>query len=348
MRELFKKHKVILCMGTGGVGKTTCSAALGVLAARLGFRTLVLTIDPAQRLAQAMNVENPRGLEAPVKDVPGLSACMIDPRLEFDNFVRGNVENRIAEGLFRNPLYRQLIGNLNGSQEFTSLIRVHESVKSGKYDLVILDTPPAQNSIDFLRAPDRIYALFQDSVIGWFTPQQKGNWMNRIMHRGTAFVMAALERVTGSQFITELKDFFAHISHLQVRVTEVSMQVHHLIRSNQTGILLITGFDETKLKEASEIQIELNRENLNLSAVIINRAFPTWADCGSGTVPTALSDLYDQMTRYYKDRLALYDQFAQQPLPILKLPDYNQAVVGIPQLSELADQIQSKWEQFHA
>lgn len=350
MIEILKKSKVVICMGTGGVGKTTLSASLGVLAAQEGLRTLVLTIDPAQRLAQALGVENAPGREVAVDAIAGLSACMIDPRQEFDAFVLGHVENRIAEGLFRNPLYQQLVGSLSGSQEFTSLIRLYNSVQSGRYDLVILDTPPAQNSVEFLRAPERIYALFQETVIRWFAPQIRPSLLTRLVNRGTSLVTAALEKVTGSQFITELRDFFAHLSHLQGKVTDMSLRVQRLLHSDETAIVLVTGFDETKLKEALEFQQELRRDELNLRAIIVNRAFPVWQGRVSAEAPQALVALYEQMEHFYQDRIASYEAFSKQigeAVPILRLPDYNQAVMGISDLTRLAQQIRERWGQSH-
>ncbi len=238
MKDLFGDRKILICAGTGGVGKTSLSASLGLLAARAGRRTLVLTIDPAQRLAQALGIDRRPGEEVDVPGVPGLSAVMIDPRREFDEFVLGAVDKGIAKGLFENPLYQQLVGNLNGSQEFTSLVKLLNCVNSGRYDLVILDTPPTQNAVDFLKAPDRLYALFQDTVIGWFAnPQRNEGWIKRTLHRGTKLVTAALERATGSKFILELKDFFEHISHLKGRIAKVSKETGDLLHSKDCGFV---------------------------------------------------------------------------------------------------------------
>ena len=220
MIAALKAHRVLICAGTGGVGKTSLSASLGVLAANAGLRTLVLTIDPAHRLAQSLGIEDQPGQDVAVAGVPGLSASMIDPRIEFNAFVLGALDNALAEGLLKNRLYQQLASNLNGSQEFTSLVRLLKAARDPRYDLIILDTPPTQNAVDFLRAPDRLCALFQDTVIGWFAnPVAETGWIKRTLHRGTRLVTSALEGVTGSTFIAELKDFFTHISHLRGQIS---------------------------------------------------------------------------------------------------------------------------------
>lgn len=359
MIKLLKSHRVIVCAGTGGVGKTSMSASLGVLAAESGLRTLVLTIDPARRLAQALGIESRPGGGADV-DVPGvprLSASMIDPRREFDQFVLGSVEKGIAKGLFNNRLYQQLVSNLSGSQEFTSLVRLLNAINSDKYDLVILDTPPAQNAVDFLRAPERVYTLFQATVISWFSNAKADeSFLRRNLHRGTRLVTAALERVTGSKFIHELRDFFDHISLLQGKVAAVSDEVGKLLHSQETGFLLVTGFDETKLKEALEFQQDLSAEKLGLRGVIVNRWFPEWAE-GERAWPPAwdadpdfqkLKQFHNEFSEFFAGRQAAYDRFVAQlsrDVPVLKLPDFKNAVQGLDDLKHVAEAVRSKWEE---
>lgn len=356
MMRLLKSHRVIICAGTGGVGKTSLSASLGVLAAGAGLRTLVLTIDPAQRLAQALGIESKPGEEVPVSGVPNLSASMIDPRREFDQFVLGSVDKGVAKGLFNNRLYQQLVSNLNGSQEFTSLVRLLNAARSKSYDLVILDTPPTQNAVDFLKAPDRIYALFQDSVIGWFSQAEKEKgFIQRTFHRGTRLVTSALERVTGNVFIHELKDFFSHIYHLQSKVAKVSSDVNELLHAKSTGFLLITGFDETKLKEALEFQQDLSREKLRLCGVIVNRWFPEWA-AGVRKWPDhwdsdpdfkKLKEFYGQFSTFFAHRQETFERFVEQlghGVPVMKLPDFKNTVQGIEDLKQVAETIEDKWK----
>ncbi len=355
MIELLKANRLLICAGTGGVGKTSMSASLGVLAAGEGLKTLVLTIDPAHRLAQALGLEKAPGQEVAVPEVPGLWAAMIDPRREFDEFVLGAVDKGIAKGLFENRLYQQLVSNLNGSQEFTSLVKLLNAVQSGKYDLVILDTPPTQNAVDFLKAPERIYALFQDSVMGWFSnPSADEGWIKRTLHRGTRLVTSALESVTGSVFIAELKDFFNHISHLQKRIADISRQTAVLMHGSKTGFILVTGFDEAKLKEALEFQNDLAAEGLNLRAVIVNRWFPEWttgdrlwpADWDEDTDFQELKTFHRLFANYFSRRQEAYEKFAAQlgrQVPVMKLPDFKNAVQGVEDLRAVANTLKEKW-----
>lgn len=356
MIDLLKKHRILICAGTGGVGKTSISASLGVLAAQEGIKTLVLTIDPAQRLAQALGIEKQPGVDVEVKGIKGLSASMIDPRREFDEFVLGAVDKGIAKELFNNRLYQQLATNLSGSQEFTSLVRLLNSAQSKDYDLVILDTPPTQNAVDFLKAPDRIYALFQDTVIGWFSnPARNESWVKRTLHRGTRLVTSALETVTGSTFIAELKDFFTHIAYLKVRIADLSRQVDELLHSDRAGFILVTGFDETKLKEALEFQKDLEDEKLNLRGVIVNRWFPEWTE-GAEQWPKeweknpdfkTLKEFYASFSEFFQHRQKTFDRFQGQlkgtSVPVVKLPDFKNSVQGLEDLKHMAEVLRQKW-----
>ncbi len=331
------------------------SASLGVMAAQNGLKTLVLTIDPAHRLAQALGLDKKPGEELKVPGVANLSAAMIDPRREFDEFVLGAVDKGIAKGLFNNRLYQQLVSNLNGSQEFTSLVKLVNVAKSGNYDLIILDTPPTQNAVDFLKAPERIYALFQDTVIGWFSnPNRDEGWIKRTIHKGTRMVTGALETVTGSVFIHELKDFFNHIAYLKERIAAISKETSELIHSAKCGFILVTGFDEAKLKEALEFHQDLQAEKLNLRAVIVNRWFPEWAEGGSQFPKTwetdpafiQLKEFYERFAHYFGQRQTAYEKFAEglgKSVPVLKLPDFKNNVQGIEDLKHVAETLNEKW-----
>lgn len=356
MIEILKSHKVLVCAGSGGVGKTTLSSALGILAADAGLRTLVLTIDPAQRLAQALGIESKPGEEVSVPGVDRLSALMINPRREFDEFVLGSVDKGIAKELFENRLYQQLVSNLNGSQEFTSLLRLLQATQSGKYDLVVLDTPPTQNAVDFIKAPDRLYALFQDSVIAWFSNrgESEQSFIRRTLNRGTKLVTSALENLTGSSFILELKDFFDHLSHLQSQVAKVSLEVGQLLHSSETGFLLITGFDQSKLREALEFNQDLRNEKLNLCGVILNRWFPEWAQ-GESLWPQhwdqdpdfgRLKEFYGEFREFYRARQESYERFEHQLagiVPVVKLLELKNSISGIDDLRRMTETLKKKW-----
>ena len=351
MRSL-AKAKVIVCAGTGGVGKTTVAASLGELLARKGLKVLVLTLDPARRLASALGL--PASAEEmkvvfPKGDVRGeMWAAMIEPADVFDRFVRrASPTEDQAERLLRNPLYQELSRSLNGSQEFTSLERLLESVEVGSYDTIVLDTPPSQHAVDFLRAPERIFSLFQEGITRWFISDPKsGGLLKAIFHRGTQTVLRALERITGSQFVRELSDFFQSMSALQKMVAERSQRVHRLLSQDSTGFLLVTGFDEAKLKEADLFARELKRGGYHLAGVVINRAVPDWFDENtvSPDLSVDLQSLRRDLTDFYQRKILQWNSFADElstSVPVVRLPDFRQPVTGLEGLRQMSLKLES-------
>ncbi len=356
MKNRFAPFKVLVVAGTGGVGKTTLSAALAIQAAQAGQRVLVLTIDPARRLAQALGLDSNVGETVAVPGVDRLFASMIDARKEFDEFVLGSIDSGVANALFKNRLYQQLASNLSGSQEFTSLVRLNKAVRSGDYDLVVLDTPPMQNAEDFFAAPDRLSALFSESVMSWFTKSDdQDGIIKKMIHRGTRLVTSALESVTGSVFLAELKDFFNHVSHLKNRIREVSDQTRALLKDAKTGFILVTGFDEPKLKEALEFQQELTQENFHLTAVVVNRWFPDWkltdesqhVEWRLHPKYALLQEFYESFSSYFQKRREMFEYLVERmdhSVPVLRLPDYKRSVLGIDELRMIANKLEEKWE----
>jgi len=355
VRAWLNTKKVLICAGSGGVGKTSISATLGVMASQAGLRTLVMTIDPAQRLAQSLGIDNRPGEEVVIS--PQLTALMLDARKEFDGFVLGAVDKGVAKALFNNRLYQQLTGNLSGSQEFTSLVRLLKASQSKRFDLIILDTPPTQNAVDFLRAPERLYALFQESVMSWFAnAETESAWWLKALHRGTRMVTGALEKVTGSAFIHDLRDFFTHLSRLQGRIAKVSQDVSALLHDPATGFVLVTGFDESKLKEAAEFQADLKVEDLRLELVVVNRWFAEWSE-GVQSWPTnwqthpqfeKLRLYYDQFVGYFSQRHAALEHFRRhiqqgRDVPVVVLPDFNHALQGWEDLTRMGDEMTKRW-----
>ncbi len=344
--------KVLVCAGSGGVGKTTMSAALGLALAEQGQRVMVLTIDPSKRLAQALGFKNNLE-EAVVPHSSGrLSAGVIEPDVIFDRFVRRSSSSpEAAERLLNNRLYRQLSRSLSGSQEFTSLERLLEVYESGKYDVILLDTPPAEHALDFLRAPNRIYSLFQDSVTKWFVrAEQEAPLWQRLMNKGTQTVLTALEKVTGASFIRELADFFQSMAALQLRVSERSMRVHQLLTGKQTGFVLVTGFDQVKLREAEEFLAELQEHNHELKGVLVNRAFPEWMSLQTAwnqqqsEEELKLLKFYQQWVNFLKDRTAAYDQFAKKlgSIPVYRIVDMQEEVFGLESLERMAQELKKQ------
>jgi anion-transporting ArsA/GET3 family ATPase len=333
--------KVIICVGSGGVGKTTISAALGVAAAQEGLSVLVMTIDPSLRLRQALGLGSNQTEITEVK-VPGaqgkLYASLLNAEKIFFDFITQSKDKESTEALLKNRLYKQLSTTLSGSQEFTSLLQLSRVVDNKNYDLVILDTPPAQHAIDFLEAPQKLMDLFQESIVRWFTESETGvGIIQKIIYRGTRVVLSILEKVTGSHFMAELVDFFNSVRGVQAKIAQKAIEIQSILKSKDTKFIVVTAFDETKLIEAELLKNYLDQKAYTLSALIVNRASPTWVP----PLDKKLKELYSQWSSYYRDREKTYDTYAKKwgiGLPVLRVKDLNMEVSEIDSLKKVANE----------
>jgi len=350
--ELIRSKKVIICCGSGGVGKTTLSAALAVRAAELGLKTLVLTIDPARRLANALGLKDLDDSECivPGQSFPGeLHAAMLDTKKTFDGFIiRLAPSPEMADRVLRNPMYQQLSTALGGSQEFTSLEKLHEAYISAMYDVVILDTPPTQHAMDFLSAPVKIHALFQENIIKWFlmpiTALDKLSF--GFMNKGTRIAMRLVEKVVGGQVLGNLTEFFLAIRDWQGALRERTAEVHRLLTSKEVGFVLVTGFSQEKIDEAKYFQSTLHDGGFDLRAIVVNRAFPTWLK-GGEEVPSAddgsplgrLKKYYQALQEFFSANNEAFNRLAHEidgKMIFAKVPDFDQDVHDLKALQSIA------------
>lgn len=334
------ESRVIICIGSGGVGKTTVSAALGLWAAKQGKKVLVLTVDPARRLATTLGIA-PDGSEHRV-DLPSASgelwASVLNSKKIFDEFVLKSVSRpESAEKLFKNRLYQQLSTTLSGSQEFTSLEKLYSAFESKKYDLIILDTPPTKHAIDFLKAPEKLTALFNESVAKWFRQTEgEGGLFGKILQSSTSKVLSVLKTLTGSEFISQLQDFFENIESWRGHLEERTLKVHRLLTDSNTTFNLVTAYDRAKLLEAQYFAREIRRGGYHLRTLIVNRSFPEWLPSATGSGSDA--DVYfSEMNNYYNQRLESFKQLLIKSgeLEVELLPEYENEVCDIIGLEKM-------------
>lgn len=350
MRAVIESHRVIVCAGSGGVGKTTISAALGVAAAKMGKRVLVLTIDPARRLATALGITN----SADDVRVPGqkyrgqLWAGTIDPARIFAEYIERHAGDRkAAERLFRNSLYQQMSTTLSGSQEFTSLSKLQDAATSGDYDLVILDTPPAAHAVDFLRAPERLNAVFDSAIISLFMGRTTGlGLVATAWKQGVKLYLQALTRLTGSAFVATLSDFFSAIDAMAPDIRETNLLAQQLLLDPSVAFVLVSSLDLAKIQEGEAFHDELTRAGFHLRKVIVNRAWPQWTQDGAASRSAVrksllargerkLADLHAALVDYYAVRRALHPRVAD----LLILPEMVEEIVGLAALERVATRL---------
>lgn len=309
MIKIQTNTKTLICIGSGGVGKTTLSASLAVGYAYEGKKVLVLTIDPSLRLAQALGIKTDGEVypvALPAESKGQLYSGVINHQKTFDWFIQTASNNADVSHLLNNRLYQQLSGRLSGSQEFTSLISLYRHVNSGLYDLVILDTPPSQHTWNFLKAPEKISALFNEGVASWFRQSDGGNvsLFKKVLNLGTTQVLKALEMLTGSHFMKELSAFFQAIQNWQGPLESYVMNCHRLLVSKDTEFFLITALDSSRISEAQKLSREILKQGYRLSTVVVNRV-PVWTSDKADQIE---SKRVVDLLKYYKELESVLSQ----------------------------------------
>lgn len=349
--EIFKQTKILVCVGSGGVGKTTVAAALAVLAAKEGKKVLVLTIDPSKRLAQTLGIEGKKEItKVPDQNFAGeLYASVIDHKKTFDEFVaRAAKKSETIQKVYNNRLYQQLSTNLSGSQEFTALEKLFSVYESKEFDLIVLDTPPTKHAIDFLQAPQKLSALFNEGVAKWFRDPagKKAGLLGQLMQTGTKQVLKILEMLTGSTFIQELGDFFTNIEQWQEQLLKRTVDVHRMMVAPSTHFCLVTSFDQAKLKEAEYFSKEIKKGGYHLHTVVLNRVFPYWLNLtASQDTPSGqqeLVNLYSEMRAYYHEKDLLYQKFEasiKKEAQVFRIPDLPNDISDIKGLESFGELI---------
>ncbi len=278
---LLKEASLVVCVGPGGVGKTTISAVLALHQAAAGRDALVLTIDPARRLADALSVSGLTNDPAPVRafckmhPAGTLSALMLDPSATFDHMLAVLVADpqRRAE-LMANRFYRFISRSLAGTLEYMAVERLHELKRGGRFDSIILDTPPTTNALDFLDAPDRLATFFSDKITRWFMPaarQADPGWKGRLFNRAGSSVLSLLNRVAGDNFVEETVGFFSIFADLLGTFQARGEEIGKMLRDPSALFLVVCSPDPNRVAEAHAIDENLARAGCPARGFIINR-----------------------------------------------------------------------------
>src|SRR6201996_2705887 len=278
--DLLKGKRVCVCAGSGGVGKTTTSAAISLWMAATGGRVAVVTIDPANRLANALGLEaleneprrvDPERLATGELEVKGeLWAMMLDPKRTFDELIeRIAPDPERAEEIKANRVYRELSTAVSGSQELTAIAKLYELDQEGRFDLLVLDTPPSRNALEFLDAPGRLNAFLEGRALKAFMrPTGIGI---RALGRGALPLLGGLRRITGIDLITDLSAFFQLLGDMTNDFSQRAAQVEQLLRAPSTAFLLVTSAAREPIDEAIWFGQRLESDGLPFAGVVVNR-----------------------------------------------------------------------------
>jgi anion-transporting ArsA/GET3 family ATPase len=278
IEQLLDGKRVCICGGAGGVGKTTTSAAIALGMAARGARVAVITIDPAKRLANALGLEQlanePHRVDADRlsgAEIRGeLWAMMLDPKRTFDELI-----DRIAPSPERaaeikaNRVYSELSSAVSGSQEFTAIAKLYDLDREGEFDLLVLDTPPSRNALDFLDAPGRLTAFLEGRALKAFL-RPTGFGM-RVLGRGAAPLMAGLRRITGIDLIADLSTFFGLLGDMTEDFGRRAAQVETMLKAQTTAFVLVTSAQSAPIDEAIWFCRTLREGGLPFEGTVVNR-----------------------------------------------------------------------------
>jgi anion-transporting ArsA/GET3 family ATPase len=278
--DVLADKRVCVCAGPGGVGKTTTSAAIALGMAAAGAKVAVVTIDPARRLANALGLEeleNEPRLVAPERfadvglEMTGeLWAMMLDPKRTFDELIdRIAPDPARAQEIKVNRVYRELSTAVSGSQEFTAVAKLYELVQGGDYDLLVLDTPPSRNALDFLDAPGRLSSFLEGRALKAFI-RPTGLGM-RVLGRGAAPMLAGLRKVTGVDLLADLSTFFGLLGDMTADFSARATAVEAMLQSPTTAFVIVTSAQHEPIDEAVWLHRTLEGHGFPFNGIVVNR-----------------------------------------------------------------------------
>ena len=283
VEEMCRSARVIVTCGTGGVGKTSVAAALGVVAAQQGRRVVVITIDPARRLADAIGLSESLGNEPLHVDIAAsgqLWVTMLDVRETFDNLVHSaSPSPERAQELMNNSFYRSLSRSLSGTRDYMAAERLYELHNDERFDLVIVDTPPSRNALDFLESPERLARFLKHPIVRVLIAPGRGGL--RIASAAITPVLKAIASVVGSDALTGVASFLRAFDGMENEFTQRALAVARTLRSDSTRFVVVTAPAPDALYEADHFVSELARLNIDLPLVITNRMPPRFGTSDS-------------------------------------------------------------------
>jgi anion-transporting ArsA/GET3 family ATPase len=350
LSALVRERGVVVCCGSGGVGKTTVSATFALAAARAGRRACVVTVDPARRLADALGVQSLPNTPTEVTGAwPGhLYALMLDSKGTFDDLVQryARTEEQ-AESILANRLYQNLAGALSGTQEYMAMEKLYELVNSDEFDIVVVDTPPTRNALDLLDAPRRLTRFLENRLFRALLVPTRMSL--RAVGVATQALLRTISKVAGAEIVQDAVAFFQAFEGMEEGFRTRAGAVHELLTDPATAYVLVTSARPDAVKEASFFASKLAEREVAVAALVVNRIAPSFGTDGGGAdVPAdlrgvaALAPLEDNLAALNAvaaREAAGYAGLATQvaPAPVGRIPLFAQDVHELAGLERAAD-----------
>jgi anion-transporting ArsA/GET3 family ATPase len=360
--DIIKSRKILITCGTGGVGKTTLSAAIAMRAALLGKKVVVITIDPAKRLANSLGLhvldDQPTDLTPQIKAVVdkvnaaanvlspsaefpaaftgSLVAIVPDTRKTFENFVTELAPNQaVADRVMNNPIFQIFAKEFSGTNEYMALERLLSIYKSSAYDFIVLDTPPSRNTLAFLDAPRLLAQFFDEKIIRWLILPA-----NKILAAGVKKALGILERLTGAGFMTNLFDFASSLFEVQVNFTASLKKITLLLESPEVGFMMVTTPTMDAIDEAKHFIASVHEHRFSFDGVILNR---TLGYLDSKTSVVGYESAFEVMRDLQARELRVFENLIKTEIPICaKLPELARDVHSLEDLFYVAMALNAK------
>ncbi len=299
MDGLLATKEIVVACGPGGVGKTTTAAAAAVMAAvRHGSKVLVLTVDPAKRLADALGLDGIGNTEhrvpdeafrsAGIKPRGQLWAAMLDTKESWDALIRLHAPDRqTRDEILANPLYQNISGRFVQSHDYIAMERLYEIHSESDYDLIVVDTPPTRNALDFLDAPQRMADFFSSRLLRWLIVPYR----SRLVNVATRPFYQVADRILGTEFLADISEFFILFQSMYEGFVERSESVGRLISDRRTTFMVVSTLEAVPLREAEYFAEQLTARRLHLGAIVLNKVLPEYLrDPGGAAVAEAIKD----------------------------------------------------------
>jgi anion-transporting ArsA/GET3 family ATPase len=287
--------RIVVCCGAGGVGKTTTSAALALAAAEAGRSVVVLTIDPARRLAQSLGLteldNEPRQIDVPAADGE-LHAMMLDMKRTFDDIVVAHSTPDRAQQILANPFYQTLSSSFAGTQEYMAMEKLGQLRASDRWDLIVVDTPPSRSALDFLDAPNRMSRFLDGTMIRLLTAPARAGGRAGMRLVGAGFLMFSriISKILGGQLLQDISAFVAALDTMFGGFRERATQTYELLRRPGTWFVVVATPEPDALREASYFVDRLSAEQMPLAGLVLNRTHPPATTALSATRAEAASE----------------------------------------------------------